>query len=61
MTLTIVYTSERIGASVGRDRFGFHVVVNGVAMFGPLRSRAIAEELADTWRSRPPAPPEGAS
>ena len=54
MSPTIVYTSKATGASVGIDRWGFHVVVDGTAIFGPVGSRSLAEDLADRWRRRCP-------
>lgn len=47
--MSLVSTDERSCIAIGLDRFGFHVLVDGAAVFGPLLSRAAAEDIAEIW------------
>jgi hypothetical protein len=50
--VTIVSADDDAGISIGVDRFGFHVLVDGVPMFGPVPTRALADLVARVWRRR---------
>jgi hypothetical protein len=50
--MTVVSADDGTGVSIGRDRFGFHVLVDDVPMYGPVASRALADLVARVWRQR---------
>ena len=50
--MPVVSANDGTGVSIGVDRFGFHVLIDGVPMFGPVPTRARADLVARVWRRR---------